>query len=158
MAKAEQFGFNVYKLEDYATLTLSLTGMAGKPCLVQLLNKQGYVVRQIATTDATAHFFYVHPGTYYLRLIEDDNDNGRWDTGEFATRRQPEAVYYYPKAIECRAMESPCPAAIPAETQRARAAEGRQAAAAVEAQKCRARRKIGNRNTRERLGTVQEIE
>lgn len=103
VAKAEQFGFNVYKLEDYATLTFSLTGMAGKPCLVQLLNKQGYVVRQIATTDATAHFFYVHPGTYYLRLIEDDNDNGRWDTGEFATRRQPEAVYYYPKAIECRA-------------------------------------------------------
>lgn len=103
VAKAEQFGFNVYKLEDYATLTLSLTGMAGKPCLVQLLNKQGYVVRQIATTDATAHFFYVHPGTYYLRLIEDDNDNGRWDTGEFASRRQPEAVYYYPKAIECRA-------------------------------------------------------
>lgn len=103
VAKAEQFGFNVYKLEDYATLMLSLTGMAGKPCLVQLLNKQGYVVRQIATTDATAHFFYVHPGTYYLRLIEDDNDNGRWDTGEFASRRQPEAVYYYPKAIECRA-------------------------------------------------------
>ena len=94
VAKAEQFGFNVYKLEDYATLTFSLTGMAGKPCLVQLLNKQGYVVRQIATTDATAHFFYVHPGTYYLRLIEDDNDNGRWDTGEFASRRQPEAVYY----------------------------------------------------------------
>lgn len=103
VTKPEQFGFNVYRLEDYATLTLSLTGMAGKPCLVQLLNKQGYVVRQIATTDATAHFFYVHPGTYYLRLIEDDNDNGRWDTGEFASRRQPEAVYYYPKAIECRA-------------------------------------------------------
>ena len=54
-------------------------------------------------------------------------------------------------------VEPPHPAAIPAETQRTRAAEGRQAAAAVEAQKCRASRKIGNRNTRERLGAVQEI-
>lgn len=102
-SRAEQFGFEVHKLEDYATLTLTLTGMEGKTCIVQLLNKQGRAVRQTTTSDGTAHIFYISPGTYYLRLIEDDNNNGRWDTGLFGDKRQPEAVYYYPKGIDCRA-------------------------------------------------------
>ncbi len=116
-AKAEQFGFTVHKLEDYATLTLSLDGMTGKMCLVQLLSKQGRVLRQVADSSGMAKFFYVNPGTYYLRLIVDDNDNGRWDTGDYAAHRQPEQVYYYPKAIECRAkwdiMETWNPTAVP---------------------------------------------
>lgn len=103
VANAEQFGFTVHKLEDFATLSLTLAGMKDTPCLVQLLSKSGRVVRQVATSDGTARLFYVLPGTYFLRLIEDLNDNGRWDTGEFGAHRQPEPVYYYPKALECRA-------------------------------------------------------
>lgn len=103
VSKGEQFGFEVHQLEDYSTLTLTLQGMSGKHCLVQLLSKQGRVVRQTATSDGTAQLYYIKPGTYYLRLIEDNNDNGHWDTGLYGERRQPEAVYYYPKGIECRA-------------------------------------------------------
>ena len=36
-------------------------------------------------------------------MFVDGNDNGIWDTGNFAQDRQPEAVYYYPEAIECKA-------------------------------------------------------
>lgn len=54
-------------------------------------------------TDNTAQFFYVTPDKYYLRLILDSNNNGRWDTGDYASGRQPEQVYYYNEQIECRA-------------------------------------------------------
>ncbi|MDR1585038.1 MAG: DUF2141 domain-containing protein, partial [Prevotellaceae bacterium] len=39
------------------------------------------------------------PGDYYVRLFIDENGNGVWDTGELASRRQPEQVYYYPKKL-----------------------------------------------------------
>ena len=38
---------------------------------------------------------YLDPGTYYLRVVDDRNGDGRWTTGDFARRRQPEAVRYY---------------------------------------------------------------
>ena len=48
-------------------------------------------------------FFYLKEGKYYLRVIVDSNNNGRWDTGDFDTDLQPEEVYYYHEEIECRA-------------------------------------------------------
>ena len=82
---------------------MSLEGMKGKNCLVQLLNESDKPVRETNAKDDKATFYYIKPGTYYMRLIVDDNDNGKWDGGDYATQREPEAVYYYPKSIECKA-------------------------------------------------------
>lgn len=38
-----------------------------------------------------------------MRIIVDDNHNGKWDTGDYDAGLQPEMVYYYPEEIECRA-------------------------------------------------------
>ena len=37
------------------------------------------------------------PDKYYARIVIDTNDNGVWDTGNYAEKRQPEEVYYSPK-------------------------------------------------------------
>ena len=42
------------------------------------------------------HFYFLNPGKYGARLINDTNGNGVWDTGNYAEKRQPEMVYYYP--------------------------------------------------------------
>jgi hypothetical protein len=42
----------------------------------------------------------MNPGKYYLRYIEDTNGNGKWDTGNYENRRQPEKVYYYPQMLD----------------------------------------------------------
>lgn len=101
-AKYKQ-GIRVGALEDYGTLTVTLQGMEGKNCLLQLLSGGDRPEKEALAKDGVANFFYVNPGKYYLRLIVDDNDNGRWDTGLYSEQRQPEAVYYYPKEIECKA-------------------------------------------------------
>ena len=36
------------------------------------------------------------PDKYYVRLVVDLNDNGKWDTGNYADKRQPEEVFYSP--------------------------------------------------------------
>ena len=50
-----------------------------------------------------AEFYYLKPEKYYLRLIVDSNNNGKWDTGDYDKDLQAEAVYYYPEQIECKA-------------------------------------------------------
>ena len=32
-------------------------------------------------------------------MVVDRNGNGKWDTGEYASKTQPEEVYYYPKQL-----------------------------------------------------------
>jgi hypothetical protein len=44
----------------------------------------------------------VKPGKYYLRALVDLNGNGIWDTGDYDQDLQAEAVYYYPREIECK--------------------------------------------------------
>lgn len=103
VSASKKIGFKVHSLDDYGTLLINLAGMSGKPVICQLVNAQESVVREVKTSAGTAEFFYVMPGTYYMRMIVDDNNNGIWDTGDYSIGRQPETVYYFPDAIECKA-------------------------------------------------------
>ena len=96
-------GFKVKSLGDYATISMTLGGMQGEHIVGQLLDQQDKPVKQCITDNGKLTFYYVAPGTYYVRVIVDKNSNGRWDTGEYALDRQADEVYYYPQAIECRA-------------------------------------------------------
>lgn len=90
-------------LEEYAVLYLDIAG-TGDDAYVQLLNKSGTVVQTERTQKNQCAFYFVKPGMYYLRLFVDENDNGKWDTGEFEKGKQPEKVYYYDRALELRAL------------------------------------------------------
>ena len=94
----------VKTLEDYGTLYLNIIG--AKPnSIVQLLNSSDEVVRQQPVTDKnTCDFYFLQPSTkYYIRMFHDANNNGKWDTGNYAEHIQPEEVYYYPKVWEMKA-------------------------------------------------------
>lgn len=101
-AQPLKLGLKVRSFDEYATLTLTLTGMNGKKIVAQLLDKSDKVVREASSSTGEVKFFYVKGGTYYLRMFIDENGNGQWDTGDYDAGRQPEAVYYYTKEIECR--------------------------------------------------------
>ena len=96
-------GFKVKTTDEYSTLFVTISGMSGKQVVAQLLNGSDNVVKEVSSNTGTAEFFYVRPETYYLRMFVDSNGNGRWDTGDFDKDLQPEDVYYYPEAIECKA-------------------------------------------------------
>ncbi len=93
---------NVGKEADYGSLFLHLPG-ADTTTTVQLLKSDSNIERQVRIKGGRADFFYLQPGTYYLRCFVDGNLNGCWDTGDYAAGLQPEAVYYFPAPIEVRA-------------------------------------------------------
>ena len=56
------------------------------------------------TSNGHCVFYFVKPGTYYMRLIIDENGNGKWDTGDFEKGIQPERVSYYHHSLDLRAL------------------------------------------------------
>lgn len=95
-------GFKVSALSEFGTLLLSISGTDGQPIVVQLLDTSDKPVKEVKTSGTTAEFFYIKSGRYYLRMFVDSNNNGIWDTGDHASGRQAEEVFYYPEPVECR--------------------------------------------------------
>ena len=96
-------GFRVRSLDEYGTLFFTFTGLEDSTVVVELLNTSDAAVKRLTTTNGRAEFFYINPGTYYLRMFIDSNGNGQWDTGLYSEGRQAEKTFYYPKQIDCRA-------------------------------------------------------
>ena len=94
--------FTVKKLEEYGQIFFNITG-ADSLAFVELLDTQDKVVRTVPVVEGKADFYYLNPGKYGARLINDTNGNGVWDTGDYAAKRQPEMVYYYPQVLEFKA-------------------------------------------------------
>lgn len=94
----------VKKLNEYGTILLNITG-ADSTAVVELLDGSGKVLRQQRITPQnTADFYYLNPGMkFYIRLFNDRNGNGVWDTGKYSEHLQPEEVYYFPKVWEMKA-------------------------------------------------------
>ncbi len=89
-------------LEQYSTLTVKLTTYDDRARL-QLLDAKEKVVKELPAAREGAKFEYIGPNTYYLRLYIDENGDGKWTTGDWATHRQPEPVYYFPSKLPLRA-------------------------------------------------------
>lgn len=102
-SKPVKQGFKVSSLDEYSTLLVNITSLENEHLLVQLLNGQDQVVKETKAVNGVAEFYYLKPEKYYLRLIVDRNNNGKWDTGDYDKDQQAEEVYYYPEVIECKA-------------------------------------------------------
>ena len=90
-------------LDDYAALYVNIGGV-GNNGIVQLLDSRENVVMSSPTSGGQCVFYFIKPGTYYMRLIFDDNGNGKWDTGDFAKGIEPERVSYYHHSLDLRAL------------------------------------------------------
>lgn len=90
-------------LDDYAVLYVNVPA-AGNKAIVQLLTSKETVYMQEQSKEGRCTFYFIKPGTYYLRMIIDENGNGVWDTGDFEKGIQPEKVYYYHHRLDLRAL------------------------------------------------------
>ncbi len=87
--------------EDYGHLFVIVSGIEG-PGFGELLDASDKPVKKAPVDRGELAFLDIKPGKYYLRYIRDDNNNGKWDTGNYEEKRQPEQVYYYPYSFEIR--------------------------------------------------------
>ena len=97
-------GLKVGVADEFSTLVVNLSGVRDTGYVVQLINESEHVIKQVrADRSMTAEFFYVKPGSYYLRAFHDPNGNNEWDTGDYDQLMPAEDIYYYPEATECKA-------------------------------------------------------
>ena len=103
VSKSYKQGIKVKAEDEYGTLKLNISGVEDSAMVVQLLNASGKMVKQARVQKHQAAFSYIRPEKYYISAFIDSNGNGIWDTGNYAEDRQAEAVYFYPREIECKA-------------------------------------------------------
>lgn len=96
--------FKIQSSRYYGTLNVKLQGLPAGNYLLYLVTEKDAVVRQMKLSDFTqAKFDMLPPGQYRLKLVNDANGNGKWDTGNYLQHRQPERVIYYISPLKMRA-------------------------------------------------------
>ena len=86
---------------DYSTLAFNISGLDGRPAVVELLQTDK-VVSTTPVKGDNVLIEYINPGAYYVRLFIDADGDGKWSTGSVADSIQPEEVYYYPRKINLK--------------------------------------------------------
>lgn len=96
--------FKTGRISDYCSIFLTLDNIDRYPTLVELINDRGMIVAsRRAEGPGELEFRNLEPSRFKVRVIYDDNENGKWDTGNFLESRQPEEVYYFKNVIEAKA-------------------------------------------------------
>ena len=96
--------FKTRPLEDYGDITFTIQNPSSKSIIIELTDpKDKLERRQFINASAVINFKYLKPKTYKVRIIYDDNDNKKWDTGSFLNKQQPELIEYFQTEIELRA-------------------------------------------------------
>ena len=100
-----QYNVVSQSLEDYGNVYLDVIRNSNSKFILQMIDSNGDVIRVFKNVnqDATYNFDYVRPGKYIFRLIEDANNNDKWDTGNYLKKIKPERVYYFSNELEVRA-------------------------------------------------------
>ena len=83
--------------EKYTIVNVKVRSTKSKArYILQITNAQGKVQKQMTdVTPGSYRFDYISPGDIMLRVIEDMNGNGKWDTGDMVLMRQPERSEIY---------------------------------------------------------------
>ena len=97
--------FHTRQVKDYGSLKINLKIFGSKsPLILQLMDEKENVFRQsVVSDDTTINYEYLLPALYRLKIIVDENRNGKWDTGNYLQQVQPEKVFYNPAKINVRA-------------------------------------------------------
>ncbi|MBG0859918.1 MAG: Ig-like domain-containing protein [Bacteroidales bacterium] len=94
--------FMVREPESYGKLRVNIKNYKGDR-IIQLLDGNDKVLQQVyMKEDGMAEFGLLEKGTYRLRTLYDLNNDGKWTTGDFDRRMQPEPVSFYNKELNIK--------------------------------------------------------
>ncbi len=81
--------------EQFGVIKLMLSGVTPNIMVELLTSKDEVVMQKVVEVDGAVDFTYVKPGSYFIRFVNDANQNGKWDTGQYLKGIQPEYVTIY---------------------------------------------------------------
>ena len=99
------FSFSKKTEKDYGNLILNykVANKNNADFIVELVSSnQKVVFRDIISSSKTVEYKHLSPGSYRIKVIEDKNKNGKWDTGNYRKKVQPEKIFTIDKEIIIR--------------------------------------------------------
>lgn len=88
-------------MEELGIIHVSTGGFIGG-LILELMKDKGVVDEKHLLAGNKATFENLVPGEYQLRVIEDENRNGKWDSGNEILGIQPEKVFLFTKPTKVR--------------------------------------------------------
>ncbi len=81
---------------------LIVDSLPNNSLIIELLHKESVVYRNTEPSSSIS-IDSLSAGAYSLRIIYDENNNGKWDSGNLVQKQQAERVDYFAKEINIRA-------------------------------------------------------
>lgn len=103
LAKADTITFKTKKKADYGTLKIRTTNLDTSQHIVFLFLKGDKPEKAQPVNSKELNFEIFHTGEYEIRILYDRNRNGKWDTGNYWEKRQPEKIISTAKKYNVRA-------------------------------------------------------
>ena len=96
--------FSLDKTENYGLLAIKFKiPDTSKAYVIELLNAQKKVVHIDPLTKNSTITYRNYPvGKYHVRVVYDNNKNGKWDSGNIKRKEYPENIWLYTKEITIR--------------------------------------------------------
>lgn len=101
------YQFTTSSIEDYAQLNMKLFFPKKENYIIMLLNTKEQIVdeRRVefalnSTSEKIIEYKNLIPGNYFMKVVEDVNKNGLFDTGDYFLKNQPETIFVNPLPIK----------------------------------------------------------
>ena len=101
--KKSSLTFSINEARSYGSLDLDVS--AYTESIVVFVMLRGKIIRSVPLVPANNHYLLSHllPGNYTFKVIVDENENEKWDVGDYDALSQPEEVHLYNEKIKLRA-------------------------------------------------------
>lgn len=103
LPKNDTISFTTKGESQYGSIRLQFNNLdLGRNPVLEFV-QDDKIIRYVPLTATTWYQRLFEPGDYDLRILYDDNKNGRWDPGNFDEKRQPEIVRRIPRKLTIKA-------------------------------------------------------
>jgi len=87
---------------DFGEFNITVSPPAKGNYILEVYSDKSVLKKEIIDSLSTFNWTWFETGEINLRLIEDQNQNGKWDSGDYFLKRQPERVWIYKEKIQIR--------------------------------------------------------
>jgi len=103
LKQSDTLSFKTKSATEYGSLKLNFKNLEKIPHPVLQFVQNNEVVDSFKITSPTFTVKLFNPGDYELRILNDENENGKWDPGDYHLKKQPEKVTAIKRKISIRA-------------------------------------------------------
>ncbi len=97
-----RWAFSTWKTDYFGKVIVKVLRKVPESALLQLLDKNGVVRQKMVSSGEVVVFDRLLPSTYSLRVLNDENQNGKWDPSNYSESRRAEQLEHFMSTVQVR--------------------------------------------------------